>query len=65
MPWIEFTDDFDFTVPNRAGRITIVYKRGMVENVTRECADQARAAKKAKDAPAPGGKAKADGEPQE
>ena len=62
MPWIEFTDDFDFTVPNRAGRITVAYKRGMVENVTRECADRVKAAGKGKATTAPGSKAKAEDE---
>jgi hypothetical protein len=39
--WVRFTDDFDFSPAERNGRVTIAYKAGMLQNVTRECAGQA------------------------
>lgn len=43
MPWIRFTADMDFkSTPGT----TIEYKAGMVQNVTRDCAEQAVAAGK-------------------
>ncbi|RKD61551.1 hypothetical protein [Rhizobium sp. WW_1] len=44
MPRVRFTDDFDYK-PARA--VTIAYRAGMTCVVTRECARQATAAKKA------------------
>ena len=48
MPWITFTDDFDFSPAAKGGRVTTAYKRGMTMNVTRECAELAIAKAKAK-----------------
>ncbi|WP_421912734.1 hypothetical protein [Mesorhizobium sp.] len=45
--WVRFTGDFDFSPAAHGGRSTIAYKAGMVENVTRECADLAVAARSA------------------
>lgn len=45
--WVRFTADFDFSPEARRGRLTRAYKAGMVENVTRECAEKALAAGKA------------------
>ncbi len=42
--WFRFSQDFDFSPSDRAGRITVAYKAGMVMNVTRECAEAAKAA---------------------
>jgi hypothetical protein len=47
MPWVRFTEDFDFSPAARKGHVTIAYKAGMVQNVTRECANKAAARKKA------------------
>ena len=47
MPWVRFTSDFDFSPAALGGRYTKAYKAGTVDNVTRECADLALAAKKA------------------
>ena len=48
-PWIEFTADFDFSPAASKGASTVAYKAGMKSNVTRECAEKALAAKKAKE----------------
>lgn len=42
--WIRFTRDFDFSPAAKGGCVTIAYKAGMTENVTRECATLAVAA---------------------
>lgn len=42
--WFRFTSDFDFSPAERGGRVTVAYKAGMVQNVTRECADAAEKA---------------------
>lgn len=49
MTKVHFTDDFDFSPEARKNRVTICYKRGMVETVTRECAEKAIAAGKAEE----------------
>ena len=48
MPWLKFTDRFDFDVPRYNGRVTIAYKANTTMLVTRACADAAVAAGKAK-----------------
>jgi hypothetical protein len=48
MPWVRFTEDFDFSPVVKGGRVTKAYKAGMVQFVTRECATRALAAGKAK-----------------
>ncbi|WP_299009940.1 hypothetical protein [uncultured Caulobacter sp.] len=40
MPWVRFTEDHDFT-PAANRRTTLAYKAGTIDNVTRECAEQA------------------------
>lgn len=40
MARVEFVEDFDY-IPSLAPRSLVAYKRGMVETVRRECADQA------------------------
>lgn len=44
MVWFAFKSDFDFSPVERGGRVTIAYKAGMVQNVTRECAEAAKRA---------------------
>lgn len=56
MVWVKFTLDFDFSPAARKGLVTIAYKAGVTENVTRECADKAVAAGRAKRTTKPGGK---------
>lgn len=41
MPWISFTSDFNWHPPAYKNRVTIAYKHGMVQLVTRVCADEA------------------------
>ncbi len=48
MAWIKFTEDFDFSPAARNGRVTLAYKAGTTANVTRECLEQALAAKRAR-----------------
>lgn len=43
MPWIRFSADFDWSPPAYRNRVTIAYKAGMVQLVTRACADKATA----------------------
>lgn len=45
--WVKFTKDFDFSPAARKGAVTIAYKAGMEQNVTRECYEAALAVKKA------------------
>ncbi|WP_181171963.1 MULTISPECIES: hypothetical protein [unclassified Mesorhizobium] len=45
--WVKFTADYDFSPDDLKGRHTTAYKAGMVQNVTRECAEKAIAAGKA------------------
>lgn len=47
--WVRFKDDFDFSPKARNGNVTKAYKAGMVQNVTRECAEAAIAAGKAEE----------------
>ncbi|HEV7305214.1 hypothetical protein [Ensifer sp.] len=47
--WIRFTADHNWVQPG----FTIAYKAGMIENVTRECAEEAITAGKALKAPTP------------
>lgn len=42
--WFRFTRDFDFSPVERSGRVTIAYKAGMLQNVTRACAEAAEKA---------------------
>jgi hypothetical protein len=42
--WFRFEKDYDFSPDAKGGRVTIAYKAGMVQNVTRECAEKAEAA---------------------
>lgn len=50
MPWIKFSEDFDFSPAASKGLSTLAYKAGTKANVTRECAEKALAAGKAKEA---------------
>lgn len=47
MAWVRFLADFDFSPDAFGGRVTMAFKAGMVENVTRECATAAFAASRA------------------
>ncbi len=42
--WMKFSRDFDFEPAAHGGRLTLAYKAGAVENVTRECAKKAKEA---------------------
>lgn len=53
MPWVTFTQDFNFSPGALGGRVSTAYKSGMTQNVTRECADIAIGAGKAKRAANP------------
>ncbi len=55
--WVKFTGDFDFNPAPHKGRVTVAFKAGQWENVPRDCAEAAIAAKKAVKA-----KRKVDGE---
>lgn len=44
MVWVVFLRDFDFDPDAFAGRVTIAYKAGTEENITRECLAKAKAA---------------------
>jgi hypothetical protein len=44
MMWFRFTRDFDFSPAERRGRVTVAYKAGMLQNVTRACAEAAEKA---------------------
>lgn len=46
MPWVKFNEDFDFH-PKAEPRVTVAYKAGASEMVTRECAKVAVKAKAA------------------
>ena len=48
MAWVKFLSDFDFR-PAARRRVLIAYRKGQVENVTRECRDRAVEAGKAED----------------
>lgn len=48
MAWVTFTADFDFSPAARKGMVTIAYKAGTTDNVTRECLELAIAAGTAK-----------------
>lgn len=45
MPWLKFTEKYDYHVPGKP--VTIAYKPGQVKNVTTPCAMKAQAARKA------------------
>jgi hypothetical protein len=47
VPWVRFTGDFDWSPPERGGRVTIAYRAGMVLLVTTACATAAAAADRA------------------
>ena len=49
-----FTERFDFYPAARKGYVCVAYKQGMTRNVTRECAEKARALGVAKGAKARG-----------
>jgi hypothetical protein len=44
LMWFRFEKDFNFSPDAKGGRVSIAYKAGMVQNVTRECAEKAKAA---------------------
>ncbi len=44
MPWVRFTEDFDWWP---SPQVTIAYRKDTVMNVTRRCAEAAKAAEKA------------------
>lgn len=46
--WVRFESDFDWRVPEYNGHVVIAYKAGEVYNVTRACAEEAKAAGAAK-----------------
>lgn len=46
MPWFQFTDDFNWHVPERNGIVTIAYKDGMKLLVREACAAEAEKAGK-------------------
>jgi hypothetical protein len=48
MAWVTFTADFDFSPAARKGTVTVAYKAGTTDNVTRECLELAIAAAKAR-----------------
>lgn len=50
MPWVRFTENFDWWP---SSQVTISYRKGMVKNVTRRCAEKAKAEKKAVSASRP------------
>lgn len=52
MPWVEFTDSFNFT-PSADRRSTTAFKAGHKVLVTTECARAAKEAGKAKSIPTP------------
>lgn len=60
--WVRFTADFDFSPAAHGGRVTLAYKAGTLDNVTRECADLAIAAGRAVKAKSPREKEPVDGE---
>lgn len=41
MPWVEFTADFDWHVPQYNGRVTVPFPKGARLFVTRACAEEA------------------------
>lgn len=51
--WVRFTADHDYYPSAHGGRVCLAYKAGTVDNVTRECADQALAAGKAEKTTSP------------
>lgn len=58
MPWVRFTELYDYRVPGK--RVLIAYKPGRATLVTRDCAEKAIAAGKAVSASRPKLKADAD-----
>lgn len=44
---VRFLEDYDFNPAAHGGRVTLAYKAGTEDNVTRECAEGAIAAGKA------------------
>lgn len=53
MPWIRFTEAFNWHVPKYKGRVTVSFKLGTTKFVTRDCAAKALAAGKAEPAQRP------------
>lgn len=47
MPWVRFTEDFNWHVPAYKGRVTVAFKSGTTKFVTREAAGAAIAGGKA------------------
>lgn len=47
MPWVRFTDRFDWRPPQLKGRVTYAYKAGSTYLVTTPCAEAALAKGKA------------------
>jgi len=47
MPWVRFTDDFNWHVPRYKGRVTVAFKKGTTKFVTRAAAAEAVAKGKA------------------
>jgi hypothetical protein len=48
MPWVKFSENFDWDVPRYNGSVTIAYKAGTTKLVTQGCADRAKALGKGK-----------------
>lgn len=48
MPWVKFSENFDWDVPKYKGTVTIAYKAGTTKLVTQDCADRAKALGKGK-----------------
>lgn len=44
MPWVRFTKNFNWHIPEYRGRATLAYKEGQMLNVRKQCAQDAKAA---------------------
>jgi hypothetical protein len=53
MPWVRFTDNFNWHVPTYKGRVTVAFKKGTTKFVTRACAAEALGKGKAEPAERP------------
>lgn len=62
MPTITFVEDFDYSPPAHSGRVTLAYRAGTTATVTRDCADMAIAAGKARRARGGARRNEADGD---
>lgn len=40
MPWVHFTHDFNWSPPERNGRVVLMYRKGLTLFVRRVCADE-------------------------